>query len=71
VRRTHVLRAAPRPRGAVEDAFTADQPPGEIPDVKAGTTGTLTVTLLAGRCVMLCSVEEHYKAGMVGTLTVQ
>jgi uncharacterized cupredoxin-like copper-binding protein len=54
-----------------EDAFPAAALPGEIPDVKPGTTGTLTVTLPAGRYVMLCNVEGHYKAGMVGTLTVQ
>lgn len=54
-----------------EDAFTAAALPGEIPDVKPGTTGTLTVTLPAGRYIMLCNVEGHYKAGMVGTLTVQ
>ena len=54
-----------------EDAFDASALPGEIPDVEAGRTGTLTVTLPAGRYVMLCNVEGHYKAGMVGTLTVQ
>lgn len=54
-----------------EDAFDASALPGEIPDVGAGKTGTLTVTLPAGRYVVLCNVEGHYKAGMVGTLTVK
>ena len=54
-----------------EEAFPESVLPGEIPDVGAGKTGTLTITLPAGRYVMLCNVEGHYKAGMVGTLTVQ
>jgi uncharacterized cupredoxin-like copper-binding protein len=54
-----------------EDSFGEANLPGEIPDVEPGDTGTLTVTLPAGRYVVLCNIEGHYKAGMVGTLTVQ
>ena len=54
-----------------EDAFTASALPGEIPDVAAGQTKSVTVTLPPGRYVMLCNVEGHYKSGMVGTLTVR
>lgn len=56
---------------ADEDAFTAADLPGEISETEAGATGTLTVTLPAGKYVMLCNVPGHYKAGMYGTFTVQ
>ena len=54
-----------------EAAFPESVLPGEIPDVGPGQTKNVTVTLPAGRYIMLCNVEGHYKAGMVGTLTVQ
>ena len=54
-----------------EDSFGEANLPGEIPDVEPGDTKSLTVTLPAGRYVVLCNIEGHYKAGMVGTLTVQ
>jgi uncharacterized cupredoxin-like copper-binding protein len=56
---------------ADEDSFAAADLPGEIGETEAGATGTLTVTLPAGKYVMLCNVPGHYKAGMYGTLTVQ
>jgi uncharacterized cupredoxin-like copper-binding protein len=56
---------------ADEDAFTETDLPGEIGETEPGATGTLTVTLPAGKYVMLCNVPGHYKAGMYGTLTVQ
>ena len=55
---------------ADEDAFAESELPGEIGETEPGATGTLTVTLPAGRYVMLCNVPAHYKAGMYGTLTV-
>ncbi len=54
-----------------EDSFGEANLPGEIGDVEPGDTKSLTVTLPAGRYVVLCNIEGHYKAGMVGTLTVQ
>ena len=56
---------------ADEGAFAAADLPGEIGETEAGATGTLTVTLPAGKYVMFCNVSGHYKAGMYGTLTVQ
>ena len=54
-----------------EKAFPESALPGEIPGVEPGQLKSVTVTLPAGRYVMLCNVPGHYKAGMVGTLTVQ
>jgi len=54
-----------------EDAFPASRLPGEISETEPGATGSLTVTLPAGRYVMLCNVPGHYKAGMVGNLVVR
>jgi uncharacterized cupredoxin-like copper-binding protein len=56
---------------ANEDAFSEAALPGEIGETEPGDTGSLTVTLPAGKYVMLCNVPGHYKAGMYGTLTVQ
>jgi uncharacterized cupredoxin-like copper-binding protein len=55
---------------ADEDAFPESALPGEIGETEPGSSGTLTITLPAGKYVMLCNVPAHYKAGMYGTLTV-
>jgi uncharacterized cupredoxin-like copper-binding protein len=52
-----------------EDAFAKADLPGEIGETEPGATGTVTVTLPAGRYVMFCNVTGHYKQGMYGTLT--
>ncbi len=54
-----------------EDAFPESKLPGEISETQPGATGKLTVTLPAGRYVMLCNVPGHYQAGMVGNLVVR
>jgi uncharacterized cupredoxin-like copper-binding protein len=43
---------------------------GEIPDLKPGKAGTLTLDLKAGTYLLLCNQPGHYKDGMVAKLTV-
>lgn len=45
-------------------------PLGEIGDVPAGKSGTLTLDLKPGKYLLFCNEAGHYKAGMVTTLTV-
>jgi uncharacterized cupredoxin-like copper-binding protein len=44
---------------------------GEVPDVKPGKGGTLTVTLKPGKYVLLCNLPGHYKAGQYTAFTVR
>jgi uncharacterized cupredoxin-like copper-binding protein len=44
---------------------------GEVADVKPGKGGTLTVTLKAGKYVLLCNLPGHYKAGQYVGFTVR
>lgn len=61
----------PQANGEVdEDAIPPADIPGEIADVPPGETKSLTVTLPAGRYVMICNVPGHFAAGMYGTFTV-
>ena len=58
-----------QPNGdADEEAFAEAELPGEIGETEPGATGTLTVTLPAGKYAMVCNVPAHYRAGMYGTL---
>lgn len=43
---------------------------GEIPDLRPGASGTLTLTLAPGDYLLLCNQPGHYKGGMVTRLTV-
>ena len=43
---------------------------GEVSDVRAGTTETLTLRLPPGRYVLICNLEGHYLGGMHHSLTV-
>ena len=47
-----------------------DGSPGEVPDVKAGAKGSVTVTLPAGDYVLLCNLPGHFAGGMYATLKV-
>lgn len=40
------------------------------PKIKPGKTGSLTVTLKAGKLPYKCTIPGHAQAGMKGTLTV-
>ena len=44
---------------------------GEIPEVKPGKSGQLTVDLKPGHYALICNVPGHYAAGMYTDLTVQ
>lgn len=48
-----------------------DGAPGEVADLGAGKTGTLTVTLPAGKYVLLCNLPGHFAGGMYTDLTVK
>ena len=37
---------------------------GEVPDVEPGAGGKLTVTLPAGKYVLLCNLPGHFAGGM-------
>jgi uncharacterized cupredoxin-like copper-binding protein len=56
------------------DGLSVDEdqlrPGGEINQVDAGTTGTLSVHLAPGRYVFFCNLEGHYLGGMHGVLEV-
>ena len=43
---------------------------GEVSDVRAGTTETLTLRLPPGRYVLICNLEGHYLGGMHHSLIV-
>ncbi len=36
---------------------------GEVPDVPAGKSGMITLTLKVGKYVLLCNLPGHFKAG--------
>ena len=44
---------------------------GRIGPFKKGTGGSLTVTLAAGKYVLLCNVAGHYQAGQYARFTVR
>lgn len=59
----------PLTNGAVDEAnFTKT---GEVADIAAGASGTLTVTLAAGHYAIICNLPGHVVEGMVVDLTVQ
>jgi uncharacterized cupredoxin-like copper-binding protein len=43
---------------------------GEIPDLRPGASGALTVTLAPGNYLLLCNQPGHYKGGMWTRFTV-
>jgi uncharacterized cupredoxin-like copper-binding protein len=42
---------------------------GEV-EVEAGATGTVTMDLTPGKYVLICNMDEHYKAGMYSAFEV-
>jgi uncharacterized cupredoxin-like copper-binding protein len=44
---------------------------GEVSELDAGKTGTLTLTLDPGTYMLFCNLRGHYMAGMWTTITVQ
>jgi len=51
----------------VEDDYDS---PGEIGDLPAGETDTLTLDLSAGKYVLICNLKGHYRMGMYAPFTV-
>lgn len=43
---------------------------GEVADLAAGKTGSITVTLPAGKYVLLCNLPGHFAGGMYTDFTV-
>jgi len=56
------------------DGLSVDEdkvvPAGELDEVEAGSTGTLTLALTPGRYVLFCNLEGHYLIGMSASIEV-
>ena len=61
--------ALPLTNGEVAEANFTKM--GEVADIAAGASGTLTVTLAAGHYAIICNLPGHVVEGMVVDLTVQ
>lgn len=57
--------------GALEHNFVIEGVEEKIDFVLPSETETLETTLSAGSYVMVCTVEGHREAGMVGTLIIE
>ena len=55
-----------QPDGSASEAGS----PGEVPDVKPGTSGKVTINLPAGTYTLLCNLPGHFAAGMYTQFTV-
>jgi uncharacterized cupredoxin-like copper-binding protein len=44
---------------------------GEAADIKPGHTKTVTLTLKAGKYVLICNIKGHYNAGQYSAFTVR
>lgn len=44
---------------------------GEVPELKPGATGSLTIRLKPGTYALYCNISGHYASGMWTILTVQ
>ena len=44
---------------------------GEVGDLKAGASGSTSVTLAPGHYVVICNLPGHYASGMHADLTVR
>lgn len=53
-----------------DDRVSEDTSVGEIGEIKAGTTGTVTLDLAPGSYVLVCNIAKHYGQGMQGSFTV-
>ena len=59
----------PLTNGAVtEDDYTSM---GEVADLAAGASGSMTATLTAGHYAIICNLPGHVSQGMVADLTVE
>lgn len=72
----HEFVIVPSPKGAAalkqaNGEASEDGSPGEVPDLKAGKSGTVTVTLPAGKYTLLCNLPGHFAGGMYTDLVVK
>ena len=68
-----VVVAAPDGPAALKEAngeANEDDAVGEIEEVAAGSSGTLTLNLKAGKYVLLCNLPGHFAGGMFVEFTV-
>ena len=72
----HEMVIVPAPNGAeglkqANGEASEDGAPGEVADLAAGKTGSITVTLPAGEYVLLCNLPGHFAGGMYTDFTVK
>jgi uncharacterized cupredoxin-like copper-binding protein len=56
--------------GGVDEEATELTHVDEVEDIAAGSTGSLTVSLPAGKYVVFCNLPGHYKGGMHAAIDV-
>jgi len=56
--------------GGVDEEATDVTAVDEVEDIAAGATGSLTVSLPAGKYVVFCNLPGHYKGGMHAAIEV-
>lgn len=56
---------------AVDETASGLTVVNEVENIAVGATPSLTVDLPAGRYLLLCNVDTHYKAGMVAEFTTK
>jgi len=56
--------------GGVDEEATDVSHIDEVEDILAGSTGSLTVSLPAGKYVVFCNLPGHYKGGMHAAIEV-
>ena len=56
--------------GGVDEEATDVAHIDEVEDILAGSTGSLTVSLPAGKYVVFCNLPGHYKGGMHAAIEV-
>lgn len=71
----HEMVVVPAPDGAAglkqaDGSASEAGSEGEVADLQAGDSGRLTVTLPAGKYVLLCNLPGHFAGGMYAEFTV-
>lgn len=56
--------------GEDKDKVSEETSLGEIPELAAGATASVTLNLPAGNYALVCNIAEHYAMGMVAPFTV-
>ena len=53
-----------------DNKVSEDTTVGEVSELDAGKTGTVTLDLKPGKYVLVCNIEKHYAQGMRAAFTV-